>query len=104
MELAALCLAVEQVELGSAVLGAGATVVRLVPQDDDSAEVAMRVVLVNRNNTMKLVSVTAGRVDGALRRRRVGVGVRRLSALVRRKAGVKPLLPREVGDQRVPPA
>ncbi|GAA2332818.1 hypothetical protein Scani_44700 [Streptomyces caniferus] len=104
MELAALCLAVEQVALGSAVLGAGATVVRLVPQDDDSAEVAMRVVLVNRNNTMKLGSVTAGRVDGALRRRRVGVGVRRLSALVRRKAGVTPLLPREVGDQRVPPA
>lgn len=43
-------------------------------------------------------------LDAASAGKRVLAGVRGLPALARRKAGVEPLLPREVDDKLVPPA
>jgi TnpA family transposase len=53
VDVAALWAAVEEVAPRAAVMSAAATVVSLVPQDEDSAETAMRSALATRYNTVK---------------------------------------------------
>ena len=105
--MAALWAAVEEVAPRAAVMTAAATVVSLVPQDEDSADAAMRAALVNRYNTVKPFLALLGEskaLSAATGGTRVLAGVRGLPALARRKVSVKPLLPREVDDKLVPPA
>ncbi|MER6691671.1 Tn3 family transposase [Streptomyces minutiscleroticus] len=107
LEVAALWAAVEEVAPRSAVMTAAATVVSLVPEDENSAEVAMRAALANRYATVRPFLALLGEskaLDAASAGKRVLAGVRALPALARRKVGVKPLLPREVDDKLVPPA
>nr|WP_242641031.1 hypothetical protein [Streptomyces kasugaensis] len=97
----------EEVAPRAAVLTAAATVVSLVPEDESSAEVAMRAALANRYATVRPFLSLLGEpkaLDAASAGRRVLAGVRGLPALARRKVGAKPLLPREVDDKLVPPA
>ncbi len=88
-------------------LSAAATVVTLVPEDENSAEIAMRAALANRYATVRPFLSLLGEskaLDAASAGKRVLAGVRGLPALARRKVGVKPLLPREVDDKPVLPA
>lgn len=107
LDVAALWAAVEEVAPRAAVMTAAATVVSLVPEDEGSAEVAMRAALANRYATVRPFLSLLGEskaLDAASASKRVLAGVRGLPALARRKVGVKPLLPREVDDNLVPPA
>lgn len=95
----------EEVAPRSAALSAAATVVSLVPQDENAAETAMRAALATRYNTVKPFLALLGEskaLSAASAGKRVLAGVRALPALARRKVGVKPLLPREVDDKLVP--
>ncbi len=86
---------------------AAATVVSLVPEDDDSAESAMRSALALRYNTVRPFLSLLGEssmLGAATGGRRVLTGVQRLPALARRRVSEKPLLPREIDDKLVPPA
>ncbi|MDX3225445.1 hypothetical protein PV419_06930 [Streptomyces sp. ME19-01-6] len=104
--MAALWRALEEVAPRAALSSAAATVVSLVPENDDTAETALRGALALRYNTVKpflsLLGETSalGAVTGGMR---VLTGVRRLPALSRRKVSEKPLLPREIDDKLVPP-
>nr|WP_246108868.1 hypothetical protein [Streptomyces sedi] len=105
LDVAALWAAVEEVAPRAAVMSAAATVVTLVPEDENSAEVAMRAALANRHATVRPFLALLGEskaLDAASAGKRVLAGVRGLPALARRKVGVKPLLPREVDDKLVP--
>ncbi|MGW2594884.1 Tn3 family transposase [Streptomyces sp. NPDC001515] len=105
LDVAALWAAVEEVAPRAAVMSAAATVVTLVPEDENSAEVAMRAALANRYATVRPFLALLGEskaLDAASAGKRVLAGVRGLPALARRKVGVKPLLPREVDDKLVP--
>ncbi|MFF8996011.1 Tn3 family transposase [Streptomyces sp. NPDC014983] len=107
LDVAALWAAVEEVAPRAAVMSAAATVVTLVPEDENSAEVAMRAALANRYATVRPFLALLGEskaLDAASAGKRVLAGVRGLPALARRKVGIKPLLPREVDDKLVPPA
>ncbi|TQK79100.1 hypothetical protein FB563_8473 [Streptomyces puniciscabiei] len=107
LDVAALWAAVEEVAPRAAVMTAAATEVSLVPEDENSAEVAMRAALANRYATVRpfLALLDESKaLDAANASKRVLAGVRGLPALARRKVGVKPLLPREVDDKLVPPA
>ncbi|GGW28958.1 hypothetical protein GCM10010340_03250 [Streptomyces griseoloalbus] len=107
LDVAALWAAVEEVAPRAAVMSAAATVVTLVPEDENSADVAMRAALANRYATVRPFLALLGEsntLDAASAGKRVLAGVRGLPALARRKVGVKPLLPREVDDKLVPPA
>ncbi|MCG5121578.1 Tn3 family transposase [Streptomyces sp. T7(2022)] len=107
LDVAALWAAVEEVAPRTAVMTAAATVVSLVPEDENSAEVTMRAALANRYATVRPFLALLGEskaLDAASAGKRVLAGVRGLPALARRKVGVKPLLPREVDDKLVPPA
>lgn len=107
LDVAALWAALEEVTPRAAVLTAAATVVSLVPEDENSAEIAMRAALANRYATVRPFLTLLGEskaLDAASAGKRVLAGVRGLPALARRKVGVKPLLPREVDDKLVPPA
>ncbi|WP_019712108.1 hypothetical protein [Streptomyces xinghaiensis] len=53
LDVAALWAAVEEVAPRAAVMTAAATVVSLVPEDENSAEVAMRAALANRYATVR---------------------------------------------------
>ncbi|MFI2355056.1 hypothetical protein ACH5AG_10295 [Streptomyces anulatus] len=78
-----------------------------MPEDENSAEVAMRAALANRYATVRPFLALLGEskaLDAASAGKRVLAGVRGLPALARRKVGIKPLLPREVDDKLVPPA
>nr|WP_234375755.1 DUF4158 domain-containing protein [Streptomyces sp. CB01373] len=98
--------ALEEVAPRAALSSAAATVVSLVPEDDDTAETALRGALALRYNTVKpflsLLGETSalGAATGGMR---VLTGVKRLPALSRRKVSEKPLLPREIDDKLVPP-
>lgn len=87
------------------VLSAAATVVSLVPQDEDSAGVAMRSALANRYDTVRPFlsllgeSNALGAAQGGMRILRA---VRRLPALSRRRVKERPLLPREIDADLVP--
>ncbi|MEV4249365.1 Tn3 family transposase [Streptosporangium canum] len=107
LDVAALWAVVEEVAPRAAVMTAAATVVSLVPEDENSAEVAMRAALTNRYATVRPFLALLGEskaLDAASAGKRVLSGVCGLPALARRKVGVKPLLPREVDDKLVPPA
>jgi hypothetical protein len=67
LDVAALWAALEEVAPRAAVTTAAATVVTQVPEDENSAEVAMRAALATRYATVRLPRA-AGRVEGAGRR------------------------------------
>ncbi|WP_415958277.1 Tn3 family transposase [Streptomyces sp. 021-4] len=107
LDVAALWAALEEVAPRAAVMSAAATVVTLVPEDENSAEIAMRAALTNRYATVRPFLALLGEskaLEAASAGKRVLAGVRGLPALARRKVGIKPLLPREVDDKLVPPA
>ncbi|MFD0271350.1 Tn3 family transposase [Streptomyces sp. NPDC127106] len=106
VDVAALWRALEEVAPRAELSSAAATVVSLVPEDDDSAEIAMRGALALRYNTVKPFLALLGEsraLDAATSGKRVLTGVRRLPALARRRVTEKPLLPREIDDKLVPP-
>lgn len=95
--MAALWVAVEEVAPRAAVLTAAATVVSLVPEDEDSREIATRNALATRYNTVRPFLALLGEskaLGAASGGKRILDGVRGLPALARRKVSVKPLLPR----------
>ncbi|WP_267242265.1 Tn3 family transposase [Streptomyces sp. PR69] len=107
VDVAALWRALEEVAPRAALSSAAATVVSLVPEDDDSAEIAMRQALALRYNTVKPFLALLGEskaLDAATGGRRVLTGVQLLPALARRRVTEKPLLPREIDEKLVPPA
>ncbi|MFD0900414.1 Tn3 family transposase [Actinomadura sediminis] len=102
VDVAALWAAVEEVAPREAVMSAAAMVVSPVPQDEGSAEVAMRAALAGRYNTVKPFLALLGESkapDAATGGARVLAGVRGLPAPPRRKVSVKPGLPRRDGGQ-----
>ncbi|GAA2687732.1 hypothetical protein GCM10009864_71910 [Streptomyces lunalinharesii] len=79
-------------------------VVSLVPED--STEVSLRAALTAQYATVCPFLTLLGEpqaLDAASAGKRVLAGVRGLPAPARRKASVKPLLPREMDDKLVPP-
>lgn len=106
-DVAALWRALEEIAPRAELSSAAATVVSLVPEDDDSAESAMRSALALRDNTVRPFLSLLGEssmLGAATGGRRVLTGVQRLPALARRRVSEKPLLPREIDDKLVPPA
>lgn len=105
VDVAALWRALEEVAPRAALSSAAATVVSLVPEDDGTAETALRGALALRYNTVRPFLSLLGEskaLDAAPAGRRILTGVQRLPALSRRKVREKPLLPREVDDKLVP--
>lgn len=105
LDVSALWAAVEEAVPRTAVVGAVATVEALVPEDDGSAEAAMREKLALRYNTVRPFLSLLGESDAlgaAPAGRRVLAAVRRLPALSRRRVKDRPLLPREVDAELVP--
>ncbi|GGV85970.1 transposase [Streptomyces gelaticus] len=106
VDVKALWKALEEVAPRAALSSAAATVVSLVPEDDDTAETALRNALALRYNTVKPFLALLGETSAlgaATNGKRILTGVKRLPALARRKVGEKPLLPREIDDKLVPP-
>ncbi|MFI1258675.1 Tn3 family transposase [Streptomyces netropsis] len=105
VDVTALWAALEEVAPRAALSSAATVVVSLVPEDDGTAESALRGALALRYNTVKpflsLLGETSA-LGAATGGARVLAGVKRLPALSRRKVGEKPLLPREVDDKLVP--
>jgi Domain of unknown function (DUF4158) len=105
VDVAALWVALEEVAPRAALSSAATVVVSLVPEDDGTAESALRGALALRYNTVKPFlsllgeSKALGAATGGVR---ILAGVKRLPALSRRKVGEKPLLPREADDKLVP--
>ena len=107
MDVAALWRAVEEVAPRAALSSAAAMVISLVPQDEDSAETAMRAALATRYNTVQPFLALLGEskaLRGAPAARGCWPGCARLPALARRRVKDKPLLPREIDDKLVPAA
>ncbi len=105
LDVGALWAAVEEAVPRTAVAGAVATVEALVPEDDGSAEAAMREKLALRYNTVRPFLSLLGESDAlgaAPAGRRLLAAVRRLPALSRRRVKDRPLLPREVDAELVP--
>lgn len=104
-DVATLWAAVEEAVPRTAVAGAVATVEALVPDDDGSAEAAMREKLALRYNTVRPFLSLPGEsdaLDAAPAGRRLLKAVRQLPALARRRVKDRPLLPREVDAELVP--
>lgn len=105
LDVAALWAAVEEAVPRTAVSSAVATVETLVPEDNGSAEAAMREKLALRYNTVRPFLSLLGESDAlgaAPAVRRILKAVRRLPALSRRRVKDRPLLPREIGAELVP--
>lgn len=105
LDVAALWAALEEAMPRMAVAGAVATVEALVPEDDGSAEAAMREKLGLRYNTVRPFLSLLGEseaLDAGPAGRRILKAVRRLPALSRRRVKDRPLLPREVDADLVP--
>ncbi len=105
LDVAALWAAVEEAVPRTVVAGAVATVEALVPEDDGSAEAAMREKLALRYNTVRPFLSLLGESDAlgaAPAGRRILKAVRRLPALSRRRVKDRPLLPREVDAELIP--
>lgn len=102
LDVAALWAAVERVVPRQAVLGALTQVEKLVPVDDDTADIAMRAELAGRYNTVRPFLNLLGEsnaLGAAPGGRKVLAAVRSLPGLARRKVNKKPLEPKEVdGD------
>jgi TnpA family transposase len=104
---AAVWAAIEKVASRTAVTSAMNTVEQLVPDDDGTAETALRIALGARYNTVRPFLRLLGEADAlsaAPGGRRVLAAVRTLPALARRRIGKRPLLPDEIDAQLVPPA
>nr|WP_174505166.1 hypothetical protein [Streptacidiphilus carbonis] len=107
LDTAALWRALEDVASRAAVNNAVRVVEQLVPEDNGSAEIALRGQLATRYNTVRPFLALLGESDAlgaAQGGRRVLKAVRRLPVLVRRKVGQRPLLPKEIDAELVPPA
>jgi TnpA family transposase len=107
LDAAALWAAVEEVAPRETVMTAATLVVSLVPEDEDSADVAMRAALTTRYNTVRPFLALLGEskaLAASTGGTRVLAGVKRLPALARRRVRDKPLLPREVDEKLVPAA
>lgn len=107
LDAAALWAAVEEVAPRAAVTTAAALVVSLVPEDENSADVAMRAALTNRYNTVRPFLALLGEskaLAASTGGARVPAGVKWLPVPARRRVKDKPLLPREVDEKLVPPA
>ncbi|MFI1868713.1 Tn3 family transposase [Streptomyces jumonjinensis] len=105
LDVAALWAAVEEAVPRTAVSGAVAMVEALVPEDDGSAEAAMREKLALRYNTVRPFLSLLGESDAlgaAQGGKRILKAVRRLPALSRRRVKERPLLLREVEAELVP--
>jgi TnpA family transposase len=105
VDVAALWVALEEVAPRAALSSAATVVVNLVPEDDGTAESALRGALALRYNTVKPFLALLGEnsaLGAATGGARILAGVKKLPALSRRKVGEKPLLPREVDDKLVP--
>ncbi|MFI5809075.1 Tn3 family transposase [Streptomyces sp. NPDC051561] len=105
VDVAALWAALEEVAPRAALSSAASVVVSLVPEDDNTAQTALRSALALRYNTVKPFLSLLGEskaLDAAPAGRRILTGVQRLPALSRRKVSEKPLLPREVDEKLVP--
>jgi hypothetical protein len=105
LDVAALWAAVEEAVPRAAVSGAVAMVEALVPEDDGSAEAAMREKLALRYNTVRPFLSLLGEsnaLGAAQGGKRILKAVRRLPALSRRRVKERPLLPREVDADLVP--
>lgn len=84
LDAVALWRAVEEVAPRAAVMSAAVLVVSLVPEDEDSAAVAMRAALATRYNTVRPFLSLLGEskaLDAATGGKRVLAGVKRLPAL-----------------------
>ncbi|MFJ9181379.1 Tn3 family transposase [Streptomyces sp. NPDC102360] len=106
VDAAAMWKALEEVAPRAQLWSAAATVASLVPEDDDSAEIAIREALANRYNTVRpFLSLLGGTkmLGAAPTGERVLAAVKGLPALSRRQVTKKPLLKREVDDKVVPP-
>ncbi len=105
VDVAALWAALEEVAPRAALSSAATVVVSLVPEDDGTAESALRGAPALRYNAVKPFlsllgeSKALGAATGGMRGM---TGVKRLPALSQRKVGEKPLLPREIDDKLVP--
>jgi TnpA family transposase len=89
------------------VTAAMATVNKLVPEDDGSAEIALRKALAGRYNTVRPFLTLLGEspaLAAAQGGKRVLAAVRKLPGLARRKTGKRPLSPAEVDAELVPRA
>ncbi|WLQ69231.1 Tn3 family transposase [Streptomyces glycanivorans] len=107
LDTAGLWRALEDVVSRAAVNNAVRVVQQLVPEDDGSAEIALRRQLTGRYNTVRPFLALLGESDAlgaAQGGRRVLKAVRRLPVLARRKVAQRPLLPREIDAELVPPA
>ena len=105
LDVAALWAAVEEAVPREAVSGAVAVVEALVPEDDGSAEAAMREKLALRYNTVRPFLSLLGEsnaLGAAQGGKRILKAVRRLPALSRRRVKERPLLLREVDEGLVP--
>ncbi|GAA0902367.1 hypothetical protein GCM10009574_091000 [Streptomyces asiaticus] len=105
LDVAALWVAVEEAVPRTAVAGAVATVEALVPEDDGSAEAAMREKPGLRYNAVRPFLSLLGESDAlgaAPAGRRILKAVRRLPALSRRRVKDRLLLSREVDAELVP--
>lgn len=107
VDVSALWAALEEVAPRAALSSAAALVVTLVPEDDGSAESAMREALANRYNTVRPFLSLLGdtkMLNADPEGKRILAAVRRLPALNRRRVDEKPLLKREIDDKVVPAA
>jgi len=106
LDVSAMWTAIGAVASREAVNAAVSLVEQLVPEDDGTAEAAMRAQLALRYNTVRPFltllgeSSALGAAEGG---RRVLKEVRRLPSLSRRRVGQRPLLPHEVDAELVPP-
>ncbi len=99
--------AIEKVVSRAAVTSALDTVEQLVPEDDGSAETALRTALGARYITVRpflRLLGESGALSAAPGGRRVLAGVRTLPALARRRVAQRPLLPADIDEALVPPA
>ncbi|MFA7764358.1 Tn3 family transposase [Streptomyces sp. NRRL S-448] len=106
LDVAAVWRAVEEVATRAQVSGAVTTVQALVPEDDGSAEAALREQLALRFNTVRPFLSLLGEsnaLGAATGGRRVLAAVRRLPALSRRRVKDRPLLPKEIDAELVAP-
>ncbi|MFI6458632.1 hypothetical protein ACIBF6_44690 [Streptosporangium amethystogenes] len=106
LDVAGMWRALESVATREAVIEARQTVERLVPEDDGSADAAMRAELANRYNTVRPFLSLLGEssaLGAAAGGRRVLAAVTTLPELARRKVGQKPLRADEVDEDLVPP-
>lgn len=104
---AALWSAVEEVAPRSIVLDAIAVVEELVPEDDGSAEAAMRTALAGRYNMVRPLLTLLGEsppLRAAPGGERVLTSVQSLPELARRRVGQKPLTAGEIDAELVTPA